>query len=140
ARNVSIQPNDKTGLADVRVRLTERKRGAWRLSGPVGPMTLAGPLQASITSRLLSWGSGLLELSTYTLSVSLFAFARPVVPILSLALNKRFLPVLALQRSFSPGEGWKSGFFVAPQLGWKATPASYAVTQIQQRLLPLLAG
>src|SRR4029077_6106921 len=47
-REVSVRTNQKTGTADLTVQLTERKRGARNLSGPVGPMSLAGPLRGSI--------------------------------------------------------------------------------------------
>lgn len=138
AKNVVVQPNEKTGLADVTVRLTERKRGKWSLSGPVGPAALAGPLQASISSRLPPWGRGLLELSTYTASVSMLAFAHPLLPILN--APTKFTPILALDRPYMPGEGWKSGFLIAPQLGWKNTAVGYVATQIEQRLLPLVSA
>jgi hypothetical protein len=82
----------------------------------------------------------LLELSTYTASVSMFAFADPLLPLLAVDPRRRLLPVLALQRPFSPAEGWKSGFSLAPQLGWRASGLSYSITQAQQRLLPLLSG
>jgi hypothetical protein len=39
-----------------------------------------------------------------------------------------------------PASGWVSGFSVAPQIGWRAMAMGYAVTQIQQRTLPLLAS
>jgi len=73
-RDISIRTHPESGIADIRVRLTERKRGAWNLSGPVGPASVAGALQASISSRLPPWGAGLFRLSTYTASISLFAF------------------------------------------------------------------
>ena len=38
----------------------------WLLSGPVGPMSVAGPLQFAIGSRLPSWGQGIFEMATYT--------------------------------------------------------------------------
>jgi hypothetical protein len=138
--HVAIHPDDKTGVADVRIELTGRKGGAWGLSGPVGPMSFAGPLQASIRSRLPPWGSGMFELSTYTASVSLAAFARPILPLLRAAPKSRLIPVLALQRPFSPGERWKSGFSVAPRMGWRTSGLSYGATQIQQRMLAILAG
>ena len=114
AKSVVVGPNEKTGLADVTVRLTERKRGSWRLSGPAGPAALAGPLEASLGTRLPPWGRGLLELSSYTASVSLLAFAHPLLPILN--APKAFTPILAFERPYVPGEGWKSGFLIAPQL------------------------
>jgi hypothetical protein len=139
-RNIVIRADEKSGIADVRVQLTERKGGAWRLSGPVGPASFAGPLEASLSSRLPAWGSGLVELGSYTASISLLAFARPLVPLLSVAPHWPLLPVLALQRPYSPGEGWKSGFVVAPQLGWSGMSLRYSATQIEQRLYPWLAG
>ena len=53
---------------------------------------------------------------------------------------QRYAPVLALQRPYLPSDGWKSGFTVAPQLGWRMSALSYSTTQMQQRLLPVLAG
>jgi outer membrane protein insertion porin family len=137
---VVIHPSETGRVADVIVRLTERKRGAWRLSGPVGPASFAGPLEASLSSRLPPWGSGLFELATYTASVSMYAFAHPILPLLAVNSRRRFLPVLALARPFTPGEGWKSGFSVAPQLGWRWSALNYASTQVEQRLLPVLSG
>jgi hypothetical protein len=137
AKHVVVEPNEKTGLADVTIKLTERKLGAWRISGPAGPAALAGPLEASLSSRLPPWGRGLLELSTYTASVSMLAFAHPLLPILN--APKRFIPILALERPYVPGEGWKSGFLIAPQLGSRNSALGYGVSQIQQRLLPLVS-
>ena len=139
-RSVHVRTDETSGLADVTIQVRERKGGAWNLSGPVGPASLAGPLEASLRSRLPSWGAGLLELSTYTATISLYAFAPPLVPALSALPKHAFLPVLALQRPFLPGEGWRSGFYIAPQLGWRGLGLIYATTQLQQRLLPMLAG
>src|SRR6202011_5748829 len=131
---------EKTGIADITVHLTERKRGAWNLSGPVGPLSLAGPLRGSVSSRLPPWGQGLLELSTYTLSFNMFAFSRSFLPVLSLASKKTVFPVVALERPFLPGAGWLSGLALSPQIGWKAATAGYASTQLHRRLQPLIAG
>jgi hypothetical protein len=139
-KGFAIQTDEATGVANVIVRLTERKRGAWNLSGPVGPASFAGPLQASISSRLPPWGAGLFELSTYTASVTMFAFAHPILPLLAIGNKHPLLPVLVLARSFAPAYGWKSGFSFAPQLGWRASALSYAIVQTQQRLLPVLSG
>jgi hypothetical protein len=140
AANIAIRTNESTGVADLTIRLNEHKRGAWNLSGPVGPASFAGPLVASISSRLPPWGAGLFELSTYTASISLIAFAQPLLPALALSPTGRLLPVLAFSRPFLPGEGWKSGFSLAPQLGWRVIGLSYATTQFEQRLLPVLSG
>jgi len=137
--NTILHTDPKTHTADIDVRLMERKRGAWYLSGPVGPASIAGPVEASIRSRLPAWGRGLLELSTYTASVSMFAFVRPLIP--GLGLPKiPFLPIAALTRPYTPGEGWKSGFMIAPQLGWQYLVLGYGVTQLQHRLTPILEG
>jgi len=138
AKHVVVQPNEKTGFADVTVHLTERKRGSWKLSGPVGPMSLAGPLAASLSARLPPWGRGLVELSTYTAAVGIFAFGHPLLPILN--APKPFTPIFILQRPFMPGEGLASGLTWAPQLGWPSTAIGYGTTQVQQRLGPLVAG
>jgi hypothetical protein len=138
---VNIQRNQNTGEADVVIRLRERKHRAWAVSGPLGPFSFAGPLRASLSTRLPPWGQGLLELSTYTASLSLVAFAHPLVPVLSIASNKFFVPVLALERAYSPAEGWKSGFFLAPQLGWRSSVLHYAASQIEGRVgTALMAG
>jgi outer membrane protein insertion porin family len=130
-KHVIVHPDPKTGYADITLRVTERKRGRWNLSGPVGPLSLAGPLQASITSRLPGW-------SSYAFSISLFAFGRSMLPILN--APPAFLPVLSLQRAFMPGEGWKSGFAIAPQLGWQQNVMGYGVSQLEGRLMPRLTG
>jgi outer membrane protein assembly factor BamA len=139
-KSFAIQTDEATGVANIVVRLIERKRGAWNLSGPVGPASFAGPLQASISSRLPPWGAGLFELSTYTASITMFAFAQPILPLLSIGNKHPLLPVLVLARPFLPANGWKSGFSFAPRLGWRASALSYAIVQTQQRLLPVLSG
>jgi len=139
-KDIQIQNDARTGLANITLQLHERKGNAWNISGPLGPASWAGPLEATLRSRLPAWGSGLFELATYSASVSLFAFAPPLASALRIGPKGTYLPVLALQRAYSPGEGWKSGLLFAPQLGWRALGGIYAVTQIQQRLLPVLAG
>ena len=137
--NTIIRTDPKTGIADIDVRLIERKRGAWNLSGPVGPASIAGPLEASIRSRLPAWGRGFLELSTYTASISMFAFVKPLIPFLGLP-KLPFLPIAFLQRPYTPGQGWKSGFMIAPQIGWQYMVLGYGMTQLQHKLTPLLEG
>jgi outer membrane protein insertion porin family len=138
-RTTILHTDPKTGIADIDIRLMERKRGSWNLSGPVGPASVAGPLEASIRTRLPAWGSGLLEASTYTVSLSLFAFVHSFVP--GLGLPKiPLIPIAAFNRPYTPGEGWKSGFMVIPQLGWQYMVMGYGVAQLQHRLLPILQG
>ena len=135
--SVILRTDSRTHVADIDVRLTEKKRGSWNLSGPVGPANIAGPLEASISSRLPSWGSGLFELSTYTVSLSLFAFVHPIVP----GLPKiPFMPISILQRPYTPGAGWLSGFMIVPQIGWQYMVLDYAINQLNHRLTPILQG
>jgi outer membrane protein insertion porin family len=138
--DVILRSDDRTGIVNIEVRLNERKKGAWNLSGPVGPASFAGPLEGSIGSRLPPWGRGIFELSTYTVSLGMVAFAQPIIPALATASKAQLFPILALRRPFLPANGWLSGFSIAPQLGWRASVLSYATTQIQQRTLPVLAG
>jgi outer membrane protein assembly factor BamA len=137
-RTTIIHTDPKTGIADIDMRVTERKRGSWNLSGPVGPASVAGPLEASIRTRLPAWGSGLLEASTYTVSVTMFAFFHSFLPIGF--PNIPLIPLAALNRPFTPGEGWKSGFMIIPQLGWQYMVLGYGVSQLEHRLLPVLQG
>jgi outer membrane protein insertion porin family len=137
--NTIIHTDPKTGIADIDIRVMERKRGSWNLSGPVGPASVAGPLEASIRTRLPAWGSGLLEASTYTVSLSMFAFVHSFLPIAGVP-NIPLIPFAALNRPYTPGAGWKSGFMIIPQLGWQYMVLGYGVTQLEHRLLPVLQG
>lgn len=140
-RQTVLHTDAETGIADISVQLIQKKRNSWRISGPIGPPSFAGDLEGSVSSRLPSWGSGLFEMSTYTASVSMFAFAGPLAPYLMLGSKLPvWLPILSLRRPYSPGQGWKSGFTIAPQLGWEFMLASYAVGQLEHRLVPLLDG
>jgi hypothetical protein len=134
-----IHTDPQTGIADIDFRVMERKRGSWNLSGPVGPASVAGPLEASIKTRLPAWGSGLLEASTYTVSLTMFAFVHSFLPALGLP-KIPLIPIAAFNRPYTPGEGWKSGFMIAPQLGWQYIVMGYGVSQLQHRLLPVLQG
>ena len=94
---VAINTDERTGTADIVVPLTERKRGTWTLSGPVGPISFAGPLQGMIASRLPPWGQGIFEMSTYYLSLSVIGYFSPIAKILPFSLSKQgILPVLSL--------------------------------------------
>jgi len=129
-KDVLISPDESKGVADVNVRLTERKLGKWSLSGPVGTTSFAGPLQGAVTARV-PW------IPTFTASISLVAFRRPIIPGIPV---QRFVPVAALERAFIPGNSWLSGIVIVPQLGWPMMAMSYGSAQLKQRLTPLLAG
>lgn len=130
-KHVVVHPNPDTGYADIEIRVTEHKHGKWYIAGPVGPMSIAGPIQASIQARLPTW-------ATYAISISIFAFGKPLLPIVNPL--PRFMPVFALQRPFTAGEGWLSGFAIAPQLGWQENLIGYGIAQIQGRTLPAISG
>jgi outer membrane protein assembly factor BamA len=138
---VAINTDEHTGTADIVIPLIERKRGMWNLSGPVGPISFAGPLQGMIATRLPPWGQGIFEMSTYYLSLSVIGYFSPIAKILPLSLSKQgLLPVLSLFRPYNPGDGWKSGFLIAPQLGWQSSIYTYGTTQAASRLIPLITG
>lgn len=138
--NVAIHGDPETGIADINIRVRERQGHAWNISGPVGPASIGGPLEASLTSRLPSWGAGLLQLSTYTVSLSMFAFDGPLLSLISGSSKNFLFPIFAVRRPYLPGEGLTSGFLFAPQLGWRIAGLHYVVMQMQQRLLPALNG
>jgi outer membrane protein insertion porin family len=138
-KRVVLRTNPQTGAANVIIGINEAKRGSWRLSGPVGLPSVAGPLEAQIAARLPAWGRGPFELSTWSVSIGAAAFFHPILPVLGMPKGL-FLPVLALRRPFLPGESWTSGIVIAPQLGWRSTAFGYAAGQVQERTLSLLAG
>ncbi|HUI80908.1 MAG TPA: POTRA domain-containing protein [Bryobacteraceae bacterium] len=120
-----------TDVTDVTVWLKEKKLHNWLLSGPVGPMSLAGPLQFAIGTRLPTWGQGIFELSTYILSANLMLFAKPVSELIPFLPHKRFLPLLTLQRPLLSGQPVFSGITIAPQLGWRGMLGGYAASKVR---------
>jgi outer membrane translocation and assembly module TamA len=126
---VYVVRNPETRQAHVVVALKQRPRGRWSVSGPVGPLSFAGPLRGAIVSRLPGWGRGMLEASTYTFSFSIAGWANPLARLLPFMPQRAFLPLFALERPILPGQAWQSGFVIAPQLGAKGMAASYAMTQ-----------
>ncbi|HLK51171.1 MAG TPA: POTRA domain-containing protein [Bryobacteraceae bacterium] len=138
ARAVVLNPAPEAGRADVQILLKERQTRNWYLSGPVGPMSLGGSLHAAIESRLPAWGQGVFELSTYTLSLNLMLFAKPLGALVPFLPNRRFLPLLTLNRPILPGQRLLSGFTIAPQLGWQGMLAGYAASQTRAFLAGLL--
>jgi len=128
-RQVQIKDTLRPGVADINIRLVERKHGAWNFSGPL-------PLTASISMRLPPWGQRVFELSSYAVSFNMLAYSS----LLKLTTAKRFLPILALERPFTPGAGWLSGFAFSPQIPGKLMAANYLYTQFDRRIQPLLAG
>ncbi|HWQ53450.1 MAG TPA: POTRA domain-containing protein [Bryobacteraceae bacterium] len=132
--NVVVNTAPGADIADLTIHVTERKRGHWALSGPVGPLSVAGPLRFSVGSRLPSWGRGIFDLSTYTASISLMAFAQPLAGVLPFLPDRRFMVLGTLGRPLLPGQRLTSGFTIAPQLGWQGMLAGYGVTQSRDLL------
>ena len=128
-RQVQIKDTIHPGVADIDIHLKERKRGSWNFSGPL-------PLSASIMARLPSWGQQVVELSSYAVSFNLLAYSS----LLKLTTARRFLPILSLERPFTPGAGFLSGFAYSPQIPWRLQAGNYVFTQFERRVQPLLAG
>jgi len=117
--------------ADLTVWVKEKKMHNWLLSGPVGPMSVAGPLEFAIGSRLPAWGQGVFELATYTVSARLMLFAKPLSDLIPFLPHKRFLPLLTVQRPILPGQPFLSGGTIAPQLGWRGMVLGYGASQVR---------
>ncbi|MBI1940866.1 MAG: hypothetical protein HYS33_05085 [Acidobacteria bacterium] len=119
------QPN----RANLTIPLKENPRGRWSFSGPLGPLSVFGPLAFTIASRLPAVGQGPLELSTYRAEFSLLAWPQ-FVTLWPLAQQTRWLPLFFLERPYLPGQEWQSGFVLTPQWGWKGTAAHYAYSHL----------
>ena len=132
--NVVVNTPPGSDVADITINLKERKRGMWNFSGPMGPMSIAGPLQFAISSRLPPWGRHVFELSTYTASLSLMAFASPMSGVLPFLPKNRFLMLFTLTRPQLPGQRFLSGFTIAPQLGWQGMLFGYGMAQSRDLL------
>ncbi len=139
--SVRIVRRPELGSADVQIQLKDRPQRRWWLSGPAGPFRVGGPLNAAVSSRLPAWGKGILEGSTYNLTFSLLMFSNPLfIKSLAFAPQRTVFPVISLERPILPGQGWTSGFTIAPQLGWKGMAANTATTQLRSRLGDLVRG
>lgn len=129
ARDVAIVRDEAHHVADIKIRLRERKLGAWNVAGPVGPASIAGPVRAAILSRVPWW-------ATYTVSIGMVAWQQTLIPALAV---KRFVPIFALTRGFLPGDSWRTGFSIVPQLGWQGSLIATGTAQLQGRVLPVLS-
>jgi outer membrane protein assembly factor BamA len=130
--NVALRRNPHDGTVNVAIMVKERPKGRWALSGPVGPMSVGGPINGAIATRLPGWGHGLLEASTYYVSAGLLAFPNSLFALLPVARSQTFLPFFVLDRPYLPGHPWLSGFALSPQLGPKGMLATYGMTRLNQ--------
>lgn len=133
---LSTRPGART--AGVSILLKEKKIHSWYLSGPAGPMSIGGSLRFAIGSRLPPWGQGLLELSTYTVSLNLMLLAKPLGTLIPFLPNRRFLRIVTIERPLLPGQSFLSGFTIAPQWGWQGLLAGYGVSHTRNFFTGLL--
>ncbi|HXG35314.1 MAG TPA: POTRA domain-containing protein [Bryobacteraceae bacterium] len=136
ADSVQLERDPGRLVADLRIRLREQNKRRWSVSGPLGPPQLGGPFRAELAMRLPGWGRGILEASTYYLSLTLTAL-QPAVSLLPGSPPPLF-PLFVLRRPFLPGQEWSSGLLLSPQLGWQRTAALYGIAQPAHRLQDLL--
>jgi hypothetical protein len=132
--DVVLSRESDAAQIDLTFSVTERKRGRWAVSGPAVPIGPLRPLQFSIESRLPSWGPSALELSTYVAGVRLFSFANPLAQALSLQPERYWQPQFSLVRPYLPGAGWRSGFSLTPQLGWRGPAIGTGLIQARRVL------
>jgi hypothetical protein len=115
--DISVARRDDGVTADLTIPLRERKRRWWSISGPMVPGF--GLLQASVASRLPSWGRGIFEAATYFVSLNLTGFAKPF---------------LALERPVIPGREWLSGFAISPALSPRGMLTHYGRAHVAHGL------
>jgi Surface antigen variable number repeat len=139
-RSVVVNTPPESDRASITIWLKEKKPRHWFLSGPVGPMSVAGPLEFSIGSRLPSWGRGVFELATYTAASNFMLLPKPLASLLPFLPNKRFLALFTIRRPSLPGQAFLSGFTITPQYGWEGLAASYGISQARSFVTPLLAS
>jgi outer membrane protein assembly factor BamA len=136
--DVVVNTPSGTDRADLTIRLRERKSRQWYFSGPVGPLSLGDSLQFAIGSRLPPWGKRVIDLATFTASIHLMFFAKPLGSVLPGFSNRRFQPILQLSRPLLPGQFLISGFSVSPQLGWQGVLLGYGASQTRNLLSGVL--
>lgn len=132
--SVVINTPPGADYGDVQILLKEKKKRSWSLSGPIGPMSVAGPLEFSLGTRLPNWGRGLFELSTYAVNIKLMYFAKPIGALVPFLPNKRFLPLITIERPMLPGQHLLWGSEFVPQLGWQGMLAGYGAAQTRDLL------
>jgi hypothetical protein len=113
--------------ADITVPLRTPGRRWWSLSGPIIPGL--GAYQASISSRLPTWGRGALEASTYLVTFNVLALAHSSLGVLTL-MSKTPPAAVMLERPFLPGQEWLSGLAVSPALSARTTVTYYGRTHL----------
>jgi hypothetical protein len=128
------------GVADLTIRLKQSDPRRWTVGGPLGPMSLFGPIHGKLETRLPAWGRGLLELSTYTVGGWLTSVPELVFQNNAWVWKTIWKPSLVLSRPALPGQSWTSGYLWSPQLSWKQTIAANGALRIRSHLGSLLDG
>ena len=121
--DISVVRRDDGATADLTIPLRERKRRWWSVSGPMLPGV--GLLQASVSSRIPSWGRGIFEAATYFVSLNITGFA---------------WPFLALERPVLPGQELLSGFAISPALSPRDMLTHYGRTHVSRAIGTMLIG
>ncbi len=121
--DISVVDRDDGVTADLTIRLRERQRRWWSVSGPVLPGI--GALRASVASRLPPWGRAVFAAATYFVSLNVAGFAKPF---------------LALERPLMPGQELLSGFAVSPAVSPRGMLMHYGRTHLAHGMIALLDG
>ena len=129
-RQVQIQDTVRPGVADINIRPDRAQARRMEFLRPAAAERFHQCAAARVGT------AGCSSFPAYAVSFNLLAYSS----ILKLTTARRLLPVLALERPFTPGAGWLSGFAFTPQIPTKLAGANYLYTQFDRRIQPLLAG
>ena len=110
------------------------------IGGPLGPMSLFGPIHGRVETRLPAWGQGLLQLSTYTVGGWLTSVPELVAQGDAWVWRTVWKPSFVLSRPAMPGSAWTTGYLWSPQLTWRQALAANAAMQFRGGLGSLLEG
>src|SRR5262245_11442202 len=127
--DVDIQRDSSQRALDLVISVREKDKGQWSLGAPVWT-GLAGKSWLSVGSRLPNWGPTSLELPTYFIALNLTS---PLFGLPFSILSPASLSV-GLARPYLPGQGWRSGFQISPQMSWPQMLAASSVLQVKPRL------
>ncbi len=126
--DVEVQRDSAQHMVDLVISVRERDRGRWFLGAPAwGGLSRAG---FSIGSRLPNWGPSCLELPTYFVTFNLMS---PLLGLPVVSFNQAHFSI-SLTRPNLPGQSWRSGFQVSPQVSWPRMLLAAGIHQVKPRL------
>ncbi|MEZ5391528.1 MAG: POTRA domain-containing protein [Bryobacterales bacterium] len=128
------------GQADVTFHLHKQNARRWTIGGPLGPMSLFGPLHGRLETRLPPWGRGLLDLSTYTVGGWLTGAPALVLKNDAWVWKTIWRPSLVLSRPALPGSGLTSGYLWSPQLSPSQLLAANGALRARSQLARWVEG